>query len=30
MPIKMGMKIRAEIPNVASKEIFWMIAPEMV
>jgi hypothetical protein len=30
MPKRMGIKIRAEIPNVASKEMFWMIAPAIV
>ena len=30
MPRRIGMKIRAEIPKVASKETFWMIAPAIV
>jgi hypothetical protein len=30
MPNRIGMKIRAEMPKVASKEIFWIIAPAMV
>lgn len=30
MPNKMGIKIKAEIPKVASKEMFWMMAPAIV
>jgi hypothetical protein len=30
MPKRIGMKISAEIPKVASKEIFWIIAPAIV
>jgi len=30
MPKRIGMKISAEIPNVASKEMFWIIAPAIV
>ena len=30
MPNKMGINIKAEIPKVASKEMFWMMAPAIV